>query len=99
MKIKWQRERRHYGRYRVFRQLAPYPGGGTWWAIPWYVVACESGGDWLAYNPSGASNPYQLMPEWGAPFPADTWPEKMETHRIAGELWAGGAGAGNWVCA
>lgn len=96
----WWRDRKRYGRYRVFRQLAPYPGGGTYWAIPWPVVLCESGtsGLWLAVNPSGAVGPYQLLGH-GAPYPADTWHERMENHRIAGELWDGGAGAGNWVCA
>lgn len=88
-----------YGRYRAFRLIAPYPGLGSWWAIPAYVVACESGGSWTAYNPSGAAGPYQMMPEWGAPFPADTWQEKMANHRAAADLWAGGAGSSNWVCA
>lgn len=99
MRKTWERKRRSYGRHRELRLVAPYPGGGTWWAIPWYIVACESGGDWGAQNASGASDPYQLMPEHGAPFPADTWHEKMQTHRIAGDLYAGGAGAGNWECA
>lgn len=99
MRATWQRDRLHFGRYRAFRLIAPYPGGGTYWAIPGYIVACESGGSWTAYNPSGASGPYQLMPEWGAPFPATTWHEKMQTHRIAANLYDGGAGASNWVCA
>lgn len=99
MQKHWRQKRKAYGRYRALRQVAPYPGGGTWWAIPYYIVYCESRGDWGAYNPSGAADPYQLMPEHGAPFPADTWQEKMETHRIAAALWAGGAGASNWMCA
>lgn len=100
MAEKWRRDRLRYGRYRVFRGLAPYPGGGTWWAIPYSIVYCESGtsGLWAAANPSGAVGPYQLL-GWGAPYPADTWQERMANHRIAGEVWAGGAGAGNWVCA
>lgn len=98
LRATWAKDRRGYGRYRALRQIAPYPGGGTWWAIPYYVVACESGGSWTAYNPSGASGPYQLL-GWGAPYPATTWREKMANHRIAADLWAGGAGASNWVCA
>lgn len=98
MQRRWQRKRRAYGRYRALRLVAPYPGGGTWWAIPWYIVACESGGDWGAYNPSGALGPYQLL-GWGAPYPATTWHAKMANHRIAAQVYAGGAGAGNWVCA
>jgi hypothetical protein len=98
MRKTWQRKRRSYGRYREFRQVAPYPGLGSYWAIPAYIVACESGGSWSAYNSSGASGPYQLL-GWGAPFPATTWRARMAHHEIASDLWAGGAGAGNWVCA
>lgn len=97
MKTRWRKERKSFGRYRKYRQITPYSGGGAHWAIPWPIVACESGGSWTAYNPSGAMGPYQLL-GWGAPYPADTWHEKMENHRIAAEVWAGGAGAGNWVC-
>lgn len=94
----WRRERLRFGRYRKFRQIAPYPGLGTYWAVPASIVACESGGSWMAANPSGAAGPYQLMPEWGAPYPATTWRERMANHRIAAEVYAGGAGASNWVC-
>jgi hypothetical protein len=94
----WAKDRRRYGRYRAFRLIAPYPGNGTYWAIPWYIVDCESHGEWDAYNPSGAEGPYQLLGH-GAPFPAHTWQTKMENHRIAAALWAGGAGASAWVCA
>lgn len=98
MQRTWQRTRLAFGRYRKLRQVAPYPGGGSWWSVPWYIVSCESGGRWSAYNPSGAVGPYQLM-GWGAPYPANTWLEKMENHEIAADVYAGGAGAGNWVCA
>ena len=69
------------------------------WSIPWYVVACESGGSWGAYNPSGAAGPYQVMPEWGRPWPADSVATMAEHHVIAARIWAGGSGASNWVCA
>ena len=98
MKKYWARERLSYGRYREFRQIAPYPGGGTYWSIPYYIVDCESHGDWGAANPSGAVGPYQLL-GWGAPYPARTWRERMANHRIAAEVFAGGAGASSWVCA
>lgn len=100
MKGRWADAKLSYGRYRALRLVAPYAGGGTWWAIPYYIVYCESGtsGLWAAANPSGAVGPYQLL-GWGAPYPADTWPEKMANHRIAADVWAGGAGASNWVCA
>lgn len=98
MKKEWQRDRLAFGRYRALRRIAPYPGGGTYWAVPYYIVLCESGGSWSAANPSGAVGPYQLL-GWGAPYPARTWREKMENHRIAARVYAGGAGASNWVCA
>lgn len=68
------------------------------WAIPPYIVMCESGGAWSAYNPSGASGPYQLL-GWGAPMPANTTARQATHHRIAARLWAGGRGASHWVCA
>lgn len=88
---------------RYFRNqvnsLTPYAGpNGTRWAIPWYIVNCESHGSWSAYNPSGASGPYQLL-GWGAPMPANTPARKLAHHRIAARLWAGGRGASHWVCA
>lgn len=104
MKRTWRRDRSAFYQRRSSEleliALTPYDCGSAGrFAIPCYVVACESGYSWTAYNPSGASGPYQLMPEWGAPYPARTRAEKLEVHRIAGELWAGGAGASNWVCA
>lgn len=76
-----------------------YAYAGGCWAIPGYIVACESGGSWSAYNPSGAAGPYQIMPEWGRPWPIDSVEDKREHHRIAARIWNGGAGASNWVCA
>jgi hypothetical protein len=70
----------------------PYAGGGSCWAIPYEIVACESGGDYEAYNPSGASGAYQLMPEHGC------GTSVAEQDACAAELWAGGAGRSNWVC-
>ena len=56
-------------------------------AIPEYIVQCESGGRWDAYNPSGASGPYQIMPDTAAAYGCD-----MSTHegriRCAAEIYA-----------
>jgi hypothetical protein len=82
----------------VFRaKYTPYKCGNSYWAIPCSIIACESGFDWYASNPSGAVGPYQLL-GWGAPYPADTQAEKEENHRIAASVWAGGSGRSNWVC-
>jgi septal ring factor EnvC (AmiA/AmiB activator) len=78
---------------------------GRWlggpYAIPTYIVICESGGDYGAVNPSsGAGGAYQILPStWelyggqGAPQDAS----KAEQDRIAGEIWAD-SGPSAWVC-
>jgi hypothetical protein len=77
------------------------PGGP--WAIPWPIVQCESGGQNLPPNAAGASGFYQFLPStWrglGGSTPHAYLAPKAEQDRLAGRLWAGGGGAGNWVCA
>ena len=77
------------------------PGGP--WAIPWAIVQCESGGQNLPPNAAGASGYYQFMQAtWrgmGGSTPHAHLASKGEQDRLAARLWAGGAGAGNWVCA
>jgi peptidoglycan hydrolase CwlO-like protein len=79
---------------------------GRWlggpFAIPTYIVMCESGGNYSALNPSsGAGGAYQILPStWesyggaGAPHEAS----KAEQDRIAGEIWADSGGSA-WACA
>lgn len=71
----------------------PYNG----WAIPEYIVACETGGtfSWTAYNPSGASGPYQIMPEWFGGELAMNQSHAAQ-HAMAARIWNGGRGASNW---
>lgn len=96
MENQWAHDKARFLRYAALRHVAPYPGEGTWWAIPYVIVTCESGTDrWLAANPSGAVGPYQLL-NHGAPYPADTWQEKMENHRIARDLYLA-EGTSPWV--
>jgi septal ring factor EnvC (AmiA/AmiB activator) len=74
--------------------------GGPY-AIPTYIVLCESGGNYGAVNPSsGAGGAYQILPStWelyggqGAPQDAP----KQEQDRIAAEIWAD-SGSSAWVC-
>jgi hypothetical protein len=77
------------------------PGGP--WAIPWPIVQCESGGQNLPPNSAGASGYYQMLPStWhglGGSTPHAYQASKAEQDRLAAILWAGGAGAHNWVCA
>ena len=73
------------------------------WAIPWPIVQCESGGQNLPPNSAGASGFYQMLPStWkglGGSTPHAYQAPKAEQDRLAAKLWAGGAGARNWVCA
>ncbi|MEA2156062.1 MAG: hypothetical protein QOE11_2202 [Solirubrobacteraceae bacterium] len=86
-------------RARALRQVGP---GGPW-AIPWPIVQCESGGQNLPPNSAGASGYYQfLVATWrglGGSTPQAYLASKAEQDRLAAQLWAGGSGAGNWVCA
>jgi muramidase (phage lysozyme) len=67
------------------------------------VVQCESGGQNLPPNYATASGYYQMLDStWkglGGSTPHAYQASKGEQDRLAGRLWAGGAGAGNWVCA
>jgi hypothetical protein len=115
MQKRWRADKRAYNQHRAAKYaeqrareqqrreveaLTPYDCGSAGrFAIPCYIVSCESGYSWGAYNPSGAAGPYQIMPEHGRPFPIGGLPDKVAHHRIASTLWAGGDGAGNWVCA
>lgn len=104
MARRWARDRRAYGRWRALRKIAPYYFGEPmipYVVIPPYVVRCETQGyygpsRWTAANPSGAVGPYQLLGK-GAPFPADTWRERMENHRIALHVLRT-EGPGAWSC-
>jgi septal ring factor EnvC (AmiA/AmiB activator) len=99
-------------RARLERRLATleaqYPDAGSLgasagWAIPWSVVNCESGGRNAGPNHVGASGYYQIIPStWrgaGGRGPAAHLAPKSEQDRIARQLWNGGVGASNWVCA
>jgi peptidoglycan hydrolase CwlO-like protein len=77
------------------------PGGP--WAIPWPIVECESGGQNLPPNGASASGYYQILDStWrglGGSTPHAYQASKAEQDRLGARLWAGGAGAHNWVCA
>jgi peptidoglycan hydrolase CwlO-like protein len=88
-------------RERAAAALSAGPGGP--WAIPWPIVQCESGGQNLPPNSAGASGYYQMITAtWrglGGSTPHAFQASKAEQDRLAARLWAGGAGARNWVCA
>lgn len=78
---------------------------GRWlggpYAIPTYIVMCESGGNYSALNPSsGAGGAYQILPSTWEGYGGQGEPQnapKAEQDRIAGEIWAD-SGPSAWVC-
>lgn len=78
---------------------------GRWlggpYAIPTYIVMCESGGNYSALNPSsGAGGAYQILPSTWELYGGKGEPQnapKAEQDRIAGEIWAD-SGPSAWVC-
>jgi septal ring factor EnvC (AmiA/AmiB activator) len=74
--------------------------GGPY-AIPAFIVMCESGGNYGAVNPSsGAGGAYQILPSTWQLYGGQGEPQnapKAEQDRIAGEIWAD-SGPSAWVC-
>ncbi|HEY1286478.1 MAG TPA: transglycosylase family protein [Solirubrobacterales bacterium] len=78
---------------------------GRWlggpYAIPTYIVMCESGGNYGAVNPSsGAGGAYQILPSTWALYGGSGAPQeasKEEQDRIAGEIWED-SGPSAWSC-
>jgi septal ring factor EnvC (AmiA/AmiB activator) len=74
--------------------------GGPY-AIPAYIVMCESGGNYGALNTSsGAGGAYQILPSTWELYGGRGEPQnapKAEQDRIAGEIWAD-SGPSAWVC-
>jgi peptidoglycan hydrolase CwlO-like protein len=77
-----------------------YLGGP--YAIPTYIVICESGGNYSAYNASsGAGGAYQILPATWRAYGGEGAPQdgsKAEQDRIAGEIWRA-SGPSAWSCA
>jgi septal ring factor EnvC (AmiA/AmiB activator) len=80
----------------------PAIGGSGGWVIPSTVVMCESGGQNLPPNGAGASGYYQILPstwkEFGGTGSSAYGASRAEQNQVASRIWAGGSGAGNWVC-
>ncbi len=74
--------------------------GGPY-AIPTYIVICESGGNYSALNPSsGAGGAYQILPSTWKTYGGEGLPHeasKEEQDRIAGLIYAD-SGTSPWVC-
>ncbi len=76
--------------------------GGPY-AIPTYIVMCESGGNYRALNPSSmAGGAYQIIPStwkaYGGQGPYAHQASKAEQDRVAALIWKND-GPGAWSCA
>ena len=99
MKRRWREAKKDYFRHRRYmRELEALTPYGPW-AIPEYVVMCESGGDWSAVNPSsGAAGAYQLLPStYYGVCRSCNW-SHLDQHRAARAVWERSGGS-EWVCA
>jgi muramidase (phage lysozyme) len=79
---------------------------GKWlggpFSIPSSIVACESGGNYGAVNPSsGAGGAYQILPSTWSMYGGKGSPQdgsKQQQDQIAAQIWSD-SGPGAWVCA
>jgi len=88
---------------RLLDAVTPYGA----WAIPEAIVMCESHGNFRAVNGSNPNRPagaYQIITStWhgyggGAFAPTADAATPYEQHVVAGRIWAGGRGRGQWAC-
>lgn len=83
------------------KQLGTLFGNGQW-AIPEYIVMCESGGNYHALNPSsGAGGAYQILPSTWHAYGGQGLPHlatPAEQDKIAAQIWAD-SGPSAWSCA
>jgi Transglycosylase-like domain len=102
MRASWRREKQIYWKHRRAEfwriRVTPFPGAGRWWAIPWYIVDCESGGDYSAQNPtSTAYGAYQMLDTTYATYcTACDWSKRdqdLAAHRLYREQ-----GSSPWAC-
>jgi septal ring factor EnvC (AmiA/AmiB activator) len=90
----------------VRKEAAEQLGDGAYlggpYAIPTYIVMCESGGNYRAYNPSsGAGGAYQIIPSTWRAYGGQGLAHqasKAEQDRIARLIWEND-GPGAWSCA
>lgn len=100
---KFERKQRALRRYRIaLDRVTPFGN----WAIPSYIVMCESGGNFRSVNTSNPNRPagaYQIITStWSAhggrrfAWAADA-ASPLAQHIIAGRIWRSG-GASQWEC-
>jgi hypothetical protein len=84
-------------------RVTPFYGGGRWWAVPYYIVVCESGV--RGYVPSGYygilfTAEVPTWQTWGEPgfAPLPGRASKREQDIVAHRLWVAYGGE-PWECA
>jgi peptidoglycan hydrolase CwlO-like protein len=86
---------------QAVQEGAPLYEGGPY-AIPTYIVMCESGGNYRALNPSsGAGGAYQILPSTWRAYGGQGLPHQAppaEQDRIAAMIWRD-SGPSPWSCA
>lgn len=110
----WERERAGYYVRRkatLWRErVTPYSGGGRWWAIPYYIVVCESGA--RVNDPAAPNGAYSLLtgplqgvptweswrPDWADGYAAPYQAPKRAQDIAAHDLWEA-HGTEPWDCA
>ena len=86
------------------QSVTPYRCNGEYWALPCYIIQCESSFQNLSPNYASAAGYYQFLTStWlsmggGKYAPRADLATKQEQHIIAARLWAGGANASQWDC-
>lgn len=115
IKKRWAKDHRAFAKHRKRRfaarrldALTPYGA----YAIPAYIVACESHGDFRAYNAgyephgpgSGPGGAYQIIASTWAGYgglafaPTAAQASPLAQHIVAGRIWAA-EGSSPWACA
>lgn len=93
--IRARRERQLLDRYTPYGK----------WAIPGYIVACESEGRNLSPNSASAAGYYQIISStWyaygGGRYASEAdYASLLEQSIVASKIWDGGRGASQWDCA
>jgi hypothetical protein len=79
-------------------------GGCKWWALPAYIVDCESGGDYTPARGLAYGGAYGLLPSTWRQFGGSRWAGQANhapvraQDIVASRVWDS-VGSGAWSCA
>ena len=86
-------------------EITPFPGPhGTWWAIPAYIVACESGYDYTPNYGLSFGGAYGLLVSTWHQYGGGRWASQANyappyaQDIVAHKVWVS-VGPGAWACA